>query len=65
MTSSPGANPVTPGPRFDDPAGEIADLPGREGSREHHFHRAVADSDLAWIDAGGDLDEDLPLARRR
>ena len=53
-------------PRFDDPAGEIAALPGQEGSREHRFHRAVADSDLAWIDAGGgDLDEDLPLARRR
>ncbi len=55
-----------PGPDGDGPAGEIAALAGREGGREHRFHRAVADSDLAWIDVGGgDLDEDLPLARRR
>jgi hypothetical protein len=61
-----GREPGDSRPRFDDPAGEIAALAGREGGREHRFHRAVADSDLAWIDAGGgDLDEDLPLARRR
>ena len=66
MTSSPGANPVTPGPVSTTRPAKSLPVAGRQGGREHRFHRAVADSDLTWIDAdGGDLDEDLPLTRRR
>jgi hypothetical protein len=60
MTSSPGANSVTP-----DPASEVAALAGRKGSGEHLRQRTVPDGDLAGIDArGGDPDQNLPVLGR-
>ena len=66
MTSSPGANPVTPDPTSATRPREVAALAGRKGGGEHLLHRAVADDDLAGIDArGGDPDQNLPVTGRR